>query len=142
MGFSWLLLPDRSARTGCADPRYHTFHQKDQGLSAVDAAACQGRLQSSRITAVPKKKRRTEATSRNKGAAALRAYMKAHNLTQFQLAEKLECTRPHVAMLLAGSPPSLSVAVRIEKTLGIPCRDWTEPMTPPASEKRSRAAAA
>jgi transcriptional regulator with XRE-family HTH domain len=97
-------------------------------------------LQSSKIIAVPKKKKRPEATSRNKGAAALREYMKAHELTQFQLAEQLDCTRPHVAMLLAGSPPSLGVAVRIEKILGIACRDWTEPVVPPTSERRPRAA--
>lgn len=77
---------------------------------------------------MPKKKKRSEATSRNRGAAALRAYMKDHDLTQIQLADKLDCTRPHVAMLLAGSPPSLGVAVRIEKSLGIAPREWLEPV--------------
>lgn len=48
-------------------------------------------------------------------------------MTQAVLAEAIECTRSHVGMLLGGSLPSLTVAVRIEKKLGIRCPAWFEP---------------
>jgi plasmid maintenance system antidote protein VapI len=82
--------------------------------------------------------RRKEATSARRPAAraprrppptgpdALRGYLEKHELSHAAFADQIGVTRSHVGMLLGGSPPSLSCAVRIEQLTGIKCSDWVE----------------
>lgn len=86
---------------------------------------------------------RTEAASRrepNRGAAELRRYLADHakDVSKKDLAERFDCKRNHVSMLLTGTQPSLQLAARIERAIGIQCIAWTEPAVqlPPSPKKK------
>ncbi len=70
--------------------------------------------------------RRAERRPPPSGPDALREYLEKHDLSHAAFADQIGVTRSHVGMLLGGSPPSLSCAVRIEEITGIRCADWVE----------------
>lgn len=70
--------------------------------------------------------KRVERKPPPSGPDALRDYLEKHGLSHQAFADKIGVTRSHVGMILGGSPPSLSCAVRIEEITGIRCSDWVE----------------
>jgi hypothetical protein len=68
-----------------------------------------------------------ERGAASRGAQILRAYLDDHkDVSHIQLAARIGCARSYIGMLLAGTPPSLAFAARIQRELSIPCIAWTE----------------
>lgn len=62
------------------------------------------------------------------GAHRFRAWITETKQTHAQIAAQLHCAKSYIAMLSTGAaPPSLRLAARIERLVGIPCIAWTEP---------------
>jgi len=60
-----------------------------------------------------------------KGSALLTKYLEDHEMTIYQFAEAVACSKSYIGMLKNGDvTPGLSLATRIEKLAGIPCSAW------------------
>jgi DNA-binding XRE family transcriptional regulator len=77
---------------------------------------------STRRTRPARPKRREGAAP--PGPQRLRRYLARKEVSHADLADRLGVSRAMVGMLLAGSMPSLRLAVRIEEVAEIRCRDW------------------
>ena len=55
----------------------------------------------------------------------VRVYLAQHDMTQRDLADRLQIAQSHLSSILAGrETPSLAVAVMLETLTGIPARDF------------------
>lgn len=72
----------------------------------------------------------------NKGAAALREWMKANGKTQAEVGALVKVSQTKVSDWLLGRRISLANAIAVRDAIGIPVEAWTQPTI---EEKRRKA---